>query len=143
MASLDPEHLYTTLIKAGSHYLTADEPQSVGGDDFGPSPYQLLSSALGACTAMTLKMYADRKKWQLGEIQVHLHHDKIYAEDQNESVNNGGTKKKIDVITRQLEFSADLDQNQKDRLLEIANRCPVHRTLEKSVVIKTELRSES
>jgi len=139
VASLEPEHHFTTLIKAGNHYLTGDEPVSVGGDDFGPSPYQLLSSALGACTAMTLKMYADRKKWYLGEIQVHLKHDKVYAEDQSESIENGGARKKIDVIVRQLEFSAELSEAQRSRLLEIANRCPVHRTLEGAVLIKTEL----
>ncbi|MCB0668401.1 MAG: alpha/beta fold hydrolase [Saprospiraceae bacterium] len=137
VVNLDPEHKYTTLIKAGTHYLTADEPESVGGDDFGPSPYQLLSSALGACTAMTLKMYSDRKKWNLGEVRVHLHHDKVYTEDQNETLQDGEKKRKIDVITRQLELSSELTPTQRERLLEIANRCPVHRTLEKSIRIDT------
>lgn len=139
VVSLDPEHKYTTLIKAGRHYLTADEPEHVGGDDFGPSPYQLLSSALGACTAMTLKMYADRKNWELGEVQIHLHHDKVYADDQNASIQNGDKPKKMDLIIRKLELEDHLTDAQKERLLEIANRCPVHRTLEKSVLIRTEL----
>jgi putative redox protein len=141
VASLQPDHHYTTLIKAGNHYLTADEPASVGGDDFGPSPYQLLSSALGACTAMSLRMYAERKKWDLGEIQIHLKHVKIYVEDQYQTIDdNESIRNKIDVIDRVLEFSGDLTDEQKKRLLEISNRCPVHRTLEDAVLIKTRIK---
>jgi putative redox protein len=141
VASLQPDHHYTTLIKAGNHYLTADEPTSVGGDDFGPSPYQLLSAALGACSAMTLRMYAERKKWDLGEIQIHLKHDKVYIDDQHQMMNDtDSARKKIDVIERVLEFSGDLSEEQKNRLLEISNRCPVHRTLEDAVLIKTRIR---
>ncbi len=142
VASLQPDHHYTTLIKAGDHYLTADEPESVGGDDFGPSPYQLLSASLGACTAMTLRMYANRKNWDPGEIMIHLKHDKMYVTDQGESIKEGDQSgQKMDVIDRMIEFSEILTEVQK-RLLEIANRCPVHRTLEKSVRINTRLKSK-
>lgn len=143
VASLQPDHHYTTLIKAGDHYLTADEPASVGGDNFGPSPYQLLSASLGACTAMTLRMYANRKNWEPGEIMVHLKHDKVYVTDQGESIKEAGEAgQKMDVIDRIVEFSGLLTETQKQRLLEIANRCPVHRTLEKSVRINTRLKSQ-
>lgn len=143
VASLHPDNLYTTLIKAGDHYLTADEPVSAGGDNFGPSPYQLLSSSLGACSAMTLRMYANRKKWDPGEIRIHLKHDKIYVDDQQESVqDSGGEGKKMDVIERVLEFSGQLTGEQRQRLLEIANRCPVHRSLEKAILINTRLKDQ-
>ncbi|NND33334.1 MAG: OsmC family protein [Saprospiraceae bacterium] len=139
VVNLEPEDKFTTLIKAGNHYLTADEPMSVGGDDFGPAPYDLLAASLGACTAMTLRMYANRKKWKIGSVQVHLTHDKVYVEDQLASVSDATGSRKVDVIYRIIEFSADLSREQSQRLLEIADRCPVHRTLEGSVLVRTSL----
>jgi putative redox protein len=141
VANLDPEDKFTTLIKAGNHYLTSDEPISVGGEDFGPSPYELLASSLGACTVMTLRMYANRKKWVVGAIQVHLTHHKIYVEDQVDSMSDKGSGKKVDVIDRVLSFSSTLTAEQYKRLLEIADRCPVHRTLEGAVLVRTSLKS--
>jgi putative redox protein len=140
VASLEPEDKFTTLIKAGNHYLTADEPISVGGEDFGPSPYELLSASLGACTVMTLRMYANRKKWNIGAIQVHLTHDKIYIEDQADNVGAGNNNSKVDVIDRLLAFSGNLTVEQSNRLLEIADRCPVHRTMEGAVLVRTSLK---
>lgn len=116
----------TTEVVTGRHSFLADEPESVGGNDLGPSPYQLLSAALGACTAMTLRMYADRKKWPLEEVTVHLSHEKRHAAD---SADPDSKKSSIDVLTRSLQIVGDLDEKQRERLLEIANRCPVHRTL--------------
>ena len=128
---------FTTEIMAGSHGLLADEPLSVGGDNFGPSPYELLSSALGACTAMTLQMYAKRKKWDLKEVEVHLSHGKRYVEDCSTCEENKGSR--IDHFDRIIEFEGNLDEAQKARLLEIADRCPVHRTLEGEIRIHTTL----
>lgn len=141
VVNLQRDDIFTTQIKAGRHYLTADEPESVGGNNFGPSPYELLTSGLGACTAMTLHMYARRKKWALEDVKVHLSYDRIYADDcQNCTDEKTGKDGKIDHITRLLEIEGDLDQEQRNRLLEIADRCPVHRTLEAKVHIKTMLK---
>ena len=126
---------YTTDIKAGNHALTADEPKDVGGNDFGPTPYDLLTSALGACTAMTLRMYADRKDWDLQEVRVHLEHGKIYNED---SESSDSKSKQIDHIERIVELEGNLDDKQRERLLEIANKCPVHRTLHGKVIVDTK-----
>ncbi len=117
---------FTTEIVAGDHRFLADEPKSVGGNNLGPSPYQLLNASLGACTAMTLKMYADRKKWNLTKVTVHLDHSSHYGKD---SENPEAAKSKIDVFKRFLEVEGELDENQRSKLLEIANKCPVHRTL--------------
>lgn len=142
VASLEPDDVFTTSLRAGDHYLTADEPPSVGGNNYGPSPYELLSSALAACTAMTLRMYANRKKWDVGEILVHVSHDKVYADDCRECVDTEGRQdqQKIDQLVRQLEFRGDLTEAQTARLLEIANRCPVHKTLEQKSEIVTTMK---
>lgn len=127
---------FITEIVTGNHRLIADEPIEVGGNDFGPSPYDLLVSALGACTTMTLQMYARRKKWDLQEVTVHLRHQKIHAKDLDHVEDSKG---KIDHISRCIEIEGDLDAAQKKRLLEIADRCPVHRTLHGEIVVDTEL----
>ncbi|WKN31714.1 alpha/beta fold hydrolase [Porifericola rhodea] len=128
---------FTTEIMTEQHSLIADEPQDAGGTDLGPSPYELLAASLGACTGMTLRMYADHKKWPLQEVRVHLKHEKIHAEDCKECEEDA---KKIDHIERIIEIEGDLDQKQKERLLEIANKCPVHKTLNSPTKIITELR---
>lgn len=131
---------FTSEVVAGAHRMLADEPKSAGGNDLGPSPYQLLNAALGACTVMTLKMYADRKDWPLEKATVHLSHNKEYAKD---SANPEERKSKIDVFVRQLELEGALDEKQKNRLVEIANKCPVHRTLTDSEVeVKTSLKKD-
>ena len=127
---------YTSEIRAGNHHFLADEPTSVGGDDLGPTPYDLLISALGACTGMTLRMYADRKGWDLREVRVHLSHKKDYPEDAGMTHEPKG---KLDHISRVLELEGNLDESQRMRLLEIADKCPVHRTLHSQIVIKTRL----
>lgn len=129
---------FTTQIRAGDHSITADEPESVGGSNYGPSPYELLSAALGACTAMTMKMYADRKKWDLQSAYVHLKHGKVHATDCAECEEKGSGK--IDRFERLIELHGDLDDTQRKRLLEIADRCPVHRTLHETVEVVTWLK---
>lgn len=133
------EEGFTTEIMVRHHSLKADEPASVGGNDFGPSPYELVAAGLGACTAMTLQMYARRKKWDLKEVKVHLEHFKDYTTDR-EDVETG--KSKIDHFDRLLELEGDLNEEQKQRLLEIANKCPVHRTLHQEVEVQTSLKGE-
>ena len=138
VAYLGAEEKFTTEIKTGAHRLTADEPVSFGGNDFGPSPYQLVAAGLAACTAMTLRLYADRKKWDLKEVYVHISHEKTHAED---CLNCESATSKIDKFTREIELAGDLNDEQKQRLLEIADKCPVHRTLEAKSRIETRLRS--
>ncbi|MEX2597548.1 MAG: bifunctional alpha/beta hydrolase/OsmC family protein [Salibacteraceae bacterium] len=134
VASSQKENGFTTLVQVGKHKIIADEPSDVGGHDYGPSPYELLSSALATCTAMTVKMYADRKDWPLEECRVHINHEKKHAED---SISSNA---KIDTFLRSVEFIGNLDKKQRERLLEIANKCPVHRTLESQIIrIETKL----
>lgn len=123
-------------IRAGRHRLAADEPVSSGGDDSGPTPYDLLLAALGACTAMTLRLYAERKGWPLEQAAVTLTHAKVHAKDCADCETRAG---RIDRIERRLELTGALDEQQRARLLEIADKCPVHRTLQSEVSIATEL----
>ncbi|MCP4200468.1 MAG: alpha/beta fold hydrolase [bacterium] len=125
---------------AGSHQLLADEPRSVGGTDRGPTPYGLLLAALGACKSMTLRMYAERKKWPLERVSVRLEHEKIHAQDCSECESEEG---RVDRIQAVLRVTGDLSEGQRQRLLEIADRCPVHRTLTSETVISTELEPEA
>ena len=119
-----------------THQLRADEPTSYGGTNLGPSPYDLLLMSLGACTSMTLRMYANHKKWPLDDVVIDLQHDKIHASDCADCEQTDG---KIDRITRHIEIKGDLNDEQLARLIEIADRCPVHRTLENNPVVKTHL----
>ena len=138
VAYLGAEEKFTTRIKAGNHGLIADEPESFGGNAFGASPYELVAAGLAACTAMTLRLYADRKKWDLREVYVHIAHEKSHPED---CLNCDAATSKIDKFTRELELIGELDAEQKTRLLEIADRCPVHRTLENMSSVKTRLKN--
>lgn len=126
--------VFTVAIRTGRHSWLGDEPRAVGGDDLGPNPYQMLSAALGACTAMTLRMYARRKKLPLDNVSVTLRHTKIYAEDCAECETRSG---RIDRIEREIRIEGELDETQRQRLLEIADKCPVHRTLHSEVQVLT------
>lgn len=133
---LNKADAFTSEVKAGKHHFVADEPESVGGHDFGPSPYELVSSGLGACTVMTLHMYARRKKWDLQEVVCHINHHKNYEEA---LAATDGKPQKIDIFDREITLVGDLNDTQRARLLEIADRCPVHRTLHGKVKIETKL----
>lgn len=123
-------------ISVGPHHLLADEPKTSGGSDDGPDPYELLLSALGSCTNMTLRMYADRKKWMLKEIRVVLLHAKNYA---NDCINCEQPAVMLDRIDRRITLIGELSSEQRQRLLEIANLCPVHKSLTLRINIRTEL----
>ena len=117
--------------------MVADEPVAYGGSNEGPSPYEYLLAALGACTGMTLQMYARRKKWPLLDAVVRLSQHKIHAEDCRDCDEQD---RRIDTFVRELELNGELDEAQRQRLLEIAGQCPVHRTLTGEVRIETTLR---
>lgn len=121
----DKEDTYTCDIKAGKHEMVADEPVPLGGDDLGAAPYQYLKAALGSCTAMTLRMYAERKKWPLENVIVTLSHSR----DAN----------KQSVFSRDIRIIGELDEEQRERLLDIADRCPVHKTLSNGATILSKL----
>jgi len=126
--------LFQQEIISGRHHLIADEPQDAGGLGSGPGPYDLLLAALGACTSMTLRLYADRKKLPLTRSQVRLRHSRIYATDCAECETKEGM---LDRIERVITLEGDLNAEQRARLLEIADKCPVHRTLKSEIDIRT------
>ena len=127
---------FANTVTTNRHSLIADEPAQVGGTNLGPTPYQLLQAALGACTTMTIRMVADRRKWPLERVSVDLEHNKIHATDCENCETESG---KIDQISRRISLSGPLDDAQRTALLEIADKCPVHRTLHSEVSILTEL----
>ncbi|MGQ3891679.1 OsmC family protein [Legionella sp. CNM-4043-24] len=127
---------FTQKIIVGNHVLIADEPIINGGKDTGPSPYDFLLAALGSCTSMTLRMYANLKKFPLDHVIVRLRHEKIHVED---CIGYEKNNSKIDHIERLIELEGTLTQEQRTQLLEIANRCPVHRTLTSKIIITTKL----
>ena len=130
------EGAFSQVVRAAGHELLADEPASYGGDDTGPGPYDYLLAGLGACTSMTLRMYAGRKGWPLERVEVRLRHERIYAKDCADCETVEG---KIDRIDREIVLAGPLDEAQKARLLEIADKCPVHVTLTTENRIVTRL----
>lgn len=122
-----PGHTYTTDINTGRHLIVADEPQSDGGDDLGPTPYELLMAALGSCTVITLEMYANRKKWPLTSTHVTVTHEKVEEIDPVT-----GNKRLVDEFVQSIRLEGDLTGEQTARLMDIAARCPVHKTLASS-----------
>jgi len=125
---------YGQRITVGGHQLVADEPTAVGGADSGPTPYDLLLAGLGACTAITVRMYAERQGWPLRHITVRLRHRRIHATD---CAGCETTIGQLDHIEREMQFDGELTDKQRARLLDIAERCPVHRTLHSEVLIST------
>lgn len=123
-------------IVVGPHRLTADEPLAAGGTDTGPSPYDLLCASLGACTSMTIGLYARRKQWPLASVTVRLRHSKIYATDCAECETKEGM---LDRIERDIGLAGALTDEQRAKLLEIANKCPLHKTLTSEINIRSQL----
>jgi putative redox protein len=127
---------FAQQIVVGRHGLTGDEAASAGGTDTGPNPYDFPLAALGSCTSMTVAMYARRKRWPLEAVTVRLRHSRVHAADCEECETSEGL---LDQIDRQVEFTGALSEEQRLRLLEIANRCPVHHTLTSEIRIQTRL----
>ncbi len=136
VASLHTEDNFSTKMKVGNHYMMADEPTSFGGNDFGPSPYELVSAGLSACTAMTIQMYVKRKGWNLQNVEVHTSYGKVHATDCDDCEN---TNSKIDTFNREIKLTGNLDSKQVERILKIADKCPVHRTLHNTVKVITKI----
>lgn len=126
---------YQNDVRVGPHHFLADEPEHVGGADTGPDPYALVATGLGACTSITLRMYANRKGWPLKRVTVGVDHEKRHDEDCVDC----GPNDRIDVFTRSIQFEGDLEEEKIQRLLEIADHCPVHRTLEHGAKVTTVL----
>lgn len=133
-AEADPDGFLQDITHGTRHHLLADEPRAYGGTNQGLSPYGLLSAGLAACTSMTIRMYARRKGWPLDHVMVDVSHDKVHAQDADTT-----TPVKVDTWKRRITLRGDLDDAQRTRLLEIADKCPVHRTLETSASVLTEL----
>ena len=127
---------FAQQIAIGQHRVKSDEPDSVGGSDTGPSPYDFLLAALGSCTSMTVGMYARKKNWPLERVTVWLRHSKIYAADCSECETREGMLERIE---RVVQLEGPLSAEQRSRLLEIADKCPVHRTLTSEINIRTRL----
>jgi len=127
---------FAQQISVGPHRLAADEPTSAGGTDLGPSPYDLLLAALGSCTSMTIAMYARRKQWPLEAVTVQLRHSRIHAADCEACETKEGF---LDHIQRDVQLTGSLSDEQRARLLDIANKCPVHRTLASEIHVQTRL----
>ncbi|MCP4978683.1 MAG: OsmC family protein [Maribacter sp.] len=136
VASLDFDDGFTTEMKVGNHYMTADEPTSFGGNDFGPSPYELVSAGLSACTAMTLQMYAKRKDWHIDNVEVHISYSKTHALDCEDCESSNAI---IDTFHREIKITGDFDDQQLERLLQIADKCPVHKTLHSETQVITKI----
>ena len=135
VSEADPNGFLQNVSHGPKHHALADEPESYGGTDRGMTPYGFLAAGLGACTSMTIRMYARRKKWPLTHVRVDVSHDKVHAEDCVDCDKGG----KIDLFRREITLEGDLDDDQRARLLEIADKCPVHRTLEASSRVETNL----
>ncbi len=138
VSEANPDGFLQDIQSGPRHHAVADEPTSFGGTDQGMSPYGFLAAGLGACTSMTIRMYARRKGWPLTHVSVDVTHDKNHAEDT--AATDG---QKVDHFTREIRLEGDLDDDQRNRLLEIADKCPVHRTLESRSAIVTQLAQQA
>jgi putative redox protein len=133
----EKQHGLFSEIMASGHYLTADEPTSLGGTNLAGTPYDLLVAALGACTAMTIRLYANHKKIELDEVKVHLNREKRHAEDIG---GDGAVGGQMEFIDREIELTGNLTSEQRQRILQIADKCPVHKTLSQGLKINSILK---
>ncbi len=136
VVSANTKQGFLCKVQANGHVFVADEPKSMGGTNFGPSPYDFLGAALGSCTAMTLNMYARHKKIDLNSVSVNVAHTRIHAKDCEDCESDTG---KVDVLSREIELEGNLSAEQRERILQIADRCPVHKTLENEIKITSKL----
>jgi putative redox protein len=136
VSEADPAGFLQDVEAGPKHHVLADEPAAYGGTGAGPTPYQFLSAGLGACTSMTVRMYARRKGWPLEHVSVDVSHDKVHAQDCTDCPDQNA---KIDMFQRRIRLDGPLDADQRARLLAIADRCPVHRTLEGTIKVETVL----
>jgi putative redox protein len=136
VSEADPDGFLQDVEAGPKHHVLADEPEKYGGTDAGPTPYQFLSAGLGACTSMTIRMYARRKGWPLENVSVDITHGKIHAED---CADCSGNHAKIDVFERTIRLDGPLDAEQRAKLMDIADRCPVHRTMEGEIKVETAM----
>jgi len=134
VSEADPDGFLQDVAAGPAHHMLADEPLAYGGSNRGMSPYGFLSAGLGACTSMTIRMYARRKGWALAHVRVDICHDKVHAQDAET-----GSGQKIDTFKREVFLEGDLDDDQRAKLMEIADKCPVHRTLERGAKVVTVL----
>ncbi|MFS4493469.1 alpha/beta fold hydrolase [Maribacter sp. 2308TA10-17] len=135
VAKLDNLEEFTTQLKVGKHHMVADEPETVGGNDFGPTPYGYITAGLSSCTAMTIKMYVARKGWDLKSVEVHTSYDKSHKED---CENCEDPTAKIDTFRKEVKLEGNLSEEQRKRIMQIADKCPVHRTFLSETQILTE-----
>lgn len=142
----EEHHVHVTLdegykcrARSAHHTVVLDEPAALGGTDLGPTPYEMLLSALGACTAITMRMYAQRKGWPLEDVDVRLHHDRIHASDCEQAA-EGKPQRMLDRIRREVTLIGPLDDAQRARLIEIAGKCPVHRAIVGEICIDDTFR---
>ena len=131
---LGPSTGFRTEIEVGGHHLVVDEPVAVGGADAGPSPYEMLLAALGACTSMTLRLYADKRKWPLERVRVSLQHRKVHAQDCADCDHKPA---KMDLVDRVVFLEGALSDEQRTKLMEIADHCPVHQTMQSKMQVNT------
>lgn len=132
----EKDHKFAQNVYSNSHHWLADEPTTVGGNNSGPDPYEHLLAALGTCTSMTIRMYANRKKWPLENIGINLYHERSYNKDCQQC---DEAPQQIDYLNREITLEGDLDNEQREKLLEIADKCPVHKTLHEHLVVNTKL----
>ena len=132
----EKDHKFAQNVYSDSHHWLADEPTTVGGNNSGPDPYEHLLAALGTCTSMTIRMYANRKKWPLENIGINLYHERSYNKDCQQC---DEAPQQIDYLNREITLEGDLDNEQREKLLEIADKCPVHKTLHEHLVVNTKL----
>lgn len=136
LVTSDPGVRYAQRIRTGVHELMGDEPASLGGGDAGPTPYDLLLAALGTCMSITIQLYTDRKGWEIGTVRVHLKHHREHGRDCEECEMR---RTSLDIIDVNLQVDGDLSTEQRDRIYEIAQRCPVHATLTSPFEIRTHM----